>query len=150
MKHKGPSRKQLESLCAEVNPDDGLDPKVFSRRSKRPWPSREKNPVHRKTLQLCSQVADTLNLVLSGECADEVLQCLQVVSVTPAPNAAQLLVLVTASGDLAPDPARVLKHLAAASGRLRTEVAGAIVRRRAPTLVFQYLGAQRTKEPRTK
>lgn len=140
MNRKKPSRRQLESLCADVHPDDGMNPKLFLRRHKRPPPLREPHPVHRKTLQLCSQVADTLNLVLSGECSDEFLQSLQVVAVRPAPNAAQLLVLVTSSpSDPALDPAKVLEHLAAANGRLRAEVAAAIVRRRAPKLVFQYV-----------
>ena len=109
MSRKKPSRRQLESLCADVHPDDGLDPKAFlSASSRRPRPMREAHPVHRKTLQLCSQVADTLNLVLSGECSDEFLQSLQVVAVRPAPNAAQLLVLVTSSPtDPAPDPATI-------------------------------------------
>jgi ribosome-binding factor A len=140
MSRKKPSRRQLESLCADVHPDDGLDPKVFFRRFKKTRPMREAHPVHRKTLQLCSQVADTLNLVLSGECSDELLQSLQVVAVRPAPNAAQLLILVTsAATDLAPDPATISAHLAAANGRLRAEVAAAIVRRRAPKLIFQYV-----------
>jgi ribosome-binding factor A len=86
------------------------------------------------------QVADTLNVVLSGECADEVLQCLQVVAVRPAPDASQLLVLVSPSSvESGPDPVRVLQRLAAANGRLRAEVAAAIVRRRTPKLVFQYV-----------
>jgi ribosome-binding factor A len=140
MSRKKPSRRQLESLCADIHPDDGLDPKVFFRRFKKTRPMRDAHPVHRKTLQLCSQVADTLSLVLSGECSDEFLQSLQVVAVRPAPNAAQLLVLVTSSPtDPAPDPATISAHLAAANGRLRAEVATAIVRRRAPKLVFQYV-----------
>ena len=147
MNRKKPSRRQLESLCADVHPDDGLDPKVFFRRFKKTRPMRDPHPVHRKTLQLCSQVVDTLNLVLSGECGDEFLQSLQVVAVRPAPNAAQLLVLVTSSSyDPAPDPATISAHLAAANGRLRAEVATAIVRRRAPKLVFQYVARDLMKE----
>jgi len=134
MNRKKPSRRQLQSLCADIHPDDGVDPKEFFR------PARRIKAVDRKTLQLCSQVADTLNLVLSGECADELLQCLQVVEVRPAPDASQLLVLVSPSSvGPDPDPAAIMQHLAAANGRLRAEVASAIVRRRAPKLVFQYV-----------
>ncbi len=140
MSRRKSSRRQLESLCADVHPDDGLDPKEFfsprvssTRKQTRTFP--------RKSLQLCSQVADTLNLVLSGECADECLQCLQVVAVTPAPNASQLLVVVCpSSAGPAPDPVTVSERLASANGRLRGEVAAAIVRRRAPRLIFQYVG----------
>jgi ribosome-binding factor A len=134
MNRKKPSRRQLQSLCADIHPDDGVDPKEFFR------PTRRIRAVDRKTLQLCSQVADTLNLVLSGECADELLQCLQVVEVRPAPDASQLLVLVSpSSAGPVPDPAAIMQHLAAANRRLRAEVASAIVRRRAPKLVFQYV-----------
>jgi ribosome-binding factor A len=152
MSRKKPSRRQLESLCADVHPDDGADPKQFLRRSKRRSfpPSERGQTVHRKTLQLCSQVADTLNLVLSGECADEILQGLQVVDVQPAPNASQLLVLVSsASADLAVDPATILQHLAVANGRLRAEVAGAIVRRKTPKLIFQFVGGNPNAEGRS-
>ncbi|HET6323239.1 MAG TPA: hypothetical protein VFG04_00960 [Planctomycetaceae bacterium] len=141
MNRKKPSRRQLQSLCADIHPDDGVDPKEFFR------PTRRTKAIDRKTLQLCSQVADTLNLVLNGECADEFLQCLQVVEVRPAPDASQLLVLVSpSSAGAAPDPVAVMHHLAAANGRLRAEVASAIVRRRAPKLVFQYVARTGTRE----
>jgi ribosome-binding factor A len=95
---------------------------------------------NRKTLQLCHQVAETLNYVLSGECHDDILQSLQVIGVEPAPNASQLL--VTVSPLLAEDkvdPADVLARLNSAAGWLRSEVAGAIRRKRAPQLAFRVL-----------
>lgn len=95
----------------------------------------------RKTRQLCSQVADTLNYVLSGECDDELLQNLQVMSVAPAPNASQLLVTVyplTASAT-ASDAADIRRRLANAAGRLRAEVAASITRKKAPRLLFQVV-----------
>src|SRR5205809_1114700 len=51
----------------------------------------------RKALQLCHQVADTLNQVLSGECGDRVLRDLLVVSVVLAPITSQLLVRVASA-----------------------------------------------------
>ena len=46
--------------------------------------TRPQNAVaQRKTMQLCRQVEQTLCLVLSGECKDELLQSLLVESVTP-------------------------------------------------------------------
>ena len=50
----------------------------------------------RKAKQLCRQVAETLDLVLSGDCRDELLQSLHVISVVPAPNSSRLLVTVSA------------------------------------------------------
>ena len=73
----------------------------------------------RKVRQLCSQVAETLSLVLSGECADELLQNLEVVAVDPAPNASLLLVTVrsTCTAETV-DSAEVSARLAAIMGKL--------------------------------
>ena len=123
-----------ESLAAELHSDDGQDPKEFFRKSK------QVKKTGRKALQLCSQVVDTLSLVLSGECGDEVLQNLLVAEVTPAPDASQLLVVLTpAAGSPMLEADEVMAALRAASGRLRTEVAAAISRKRAPRLTFQFL-----------
>jgi len=93
----------------------------------------------RKDLQLCSQVADTLQLAL-GDCGDDVLRDLHVVRVVPAPDASQLLVIVgSAPGELPPPPTDVLAHLQARTPWLRGEVAHAITRKRAPSLLFEYL-----------
>ncbi len=93
----------------------------------------------RKARQLCSQVADTLNYVLAGECDDEVLQNLCVLAVNPAPNTSRLLVTVCSC---VPDPnldvVQVLERLSRATGKLRCEVAATIHRRRTPQLLFQW------------
>src|SRR5262249_55845933 len=94
--------------------------------------------LHRKSRQLCGQVAEALDAILAGDCGDTVLQNLQVVRVDPAPDTSRLLVTVRVSAG--PDPAspvQVLEHLARASGRLRYEVAGATPRKRARVLVFR-------------
>lgn len=132
---------QSHTLAAELHSDDGQDPKEFFRKSK------QVKGTGRKALQLCSQVADTLSLVLSGECGDEVLQNLLVAEVTPAPDASQLLVLLTpAPGSQSLTNEEVTIALRAASGRLRTEVAAAISRKRAPRLTFQFLPVIEWKE----
>ncbi|MCE5267699.1 MAG: hypothetical protein LLG00_07420 [Planctomycetaceae bacterium] len=119
------------SLSADTSPEDGMDPREFARKA-RPHKG------DRKVRQLCSQVAETLNLVLSGECSDELLQSLHVVAVDPAPDASQLVVTVAAGcpGEMI-DCNEALARLAAAAGRLRGEVAAAITRKRAPKLLFR-------------
>ena len=93
----------------------------------------------RKDLQLCRQVADTLSLAL-GDCGDDCLRDLHVVRVVPAPDASQLLVIVgSALGEVPPAPTEVLAHLQARTPWLRGEVAQAITRKRAPSLLFEYL-----------
>ncbi|HJT30680.1 MAG TPA: hypothetical protein VJ783_01345 [Pirellulales bacterium] len=100
-----------------------------------------KDALDRKTLQLCSQVADTLNYVFSGDCDDELLQSLQVASVVPAPNSSQLLVTVypVVAPGVAFDAAEVRRRLSEISGWLRSEVARSITRKKAPKLLFQLV-----------
>jgi ribosome-binding factor A len=95
----------------------------------------------RKAKQLCRQVAQTLDLVLSGDCRDELLQSLHVISVVPAPNSSRLLVTVLA--DLPEevfDRREILERLDDQTGRLRAEVAASINRKRVPSLVFHVVG----------
>ncbi|HEX8199718.1 MAG TPA: ribosome-binding factor A [Isosphaeraceae bacterium] len=129
------SRRTIRALCAEVHPDDGVDPRPRTRKAgaRRPVPAASRPD--RKTLQLCRQVAETLGDVLAGQCDDEVLQGLVVVGVAPAPNASRLMVTVRALGP--EEPGRILAHLEYASGRLRSEVAAAITRRKTPALAFR-------------
>ncbi|MBI5760357.1 MAG: hypothetical protein HZA46_17720 [Planctomycetales bacterium] len=95
----------------------------------------------RKTLQLCHQVAETLNYVLSGECDDDVLRNFYAVRVDAAGDPSCLLVTVGPldAGDQTP-MADVLQRLARVSGKLRTEVAHSISRRKAPQLLFRVVG----------
>jgi ribosome-binding factor A len=129
MKAKEPSRKDLLLSCSEVGPEDGADPRTFFR----PAPAQVPN---RKALQLCNQIAQTLNVVLTGECGDDLLRDLVVEAVVPAPNSAHLLVTVSAPAEIL-DPAEVLEHLQRATGMLRREVAAAIHRKKVPLLTFR-------------
>jgi ribosome-binding factor A len=130
---KKPSRKEMLSVCNEIHPEDGVDPRELSREGR---PRKDE----RRARQLCHQVFETLSQVLGGECGDEVLQSLQVLAVDPAPDASQLVVTVrVAFPGEAIDPDAVHARLAAAMGKLRGEVAAAITRKRAPTLIFRIL-----------
>jgi ribosome-binding factor A len=120
-----PQEHELLKACAEVGPEDGADPRDFFRKR----PPRVPN---RKALQLCSQVAQALDGVLRT-CGDDVLRDLTVVSVVPAPNAGRLL--VTLSGPVEAGLAQ--ERLQRASGLLRSEIAAAVHRRRAPELTFR-------------
>jgi ribosome-binding factor A len=133
MTAKRPSANKKPRLSAEISPEDGMDPRDFARKDR---PRKG----DRKVRQLCSQVAETLSLVLSGECADDLLQSLHVVAVDPAPDASQLLVTVGAGcpGEMI-DSDAALARLARMAGKLRCEVAAAITRKRAPKLVFRVL-----------
>ncbi len=130
------SRRGLLSACAEVGPGDGIDPRLEGRGPSGKVPNR-------KALQLCGQAARTLAGALA-ESADDLLRDLVVVSVVPAPYSARLLVTVSPS-PAAPDAeaARVLACLERERGRLRSEVAAAVCRRKAPDLTFRFTAARR-------
>lgn len=100
--------------------------------------SREqrKNKPDHKTLQLCRQAQRALSLALAGECDDDVLRSLYVASVVPAPDASRLLICVVLPRGSDAPIAEVLSRLARASGLLRTAVARAVTRKRAPELTF--------------
>jgi ribosome-binding factor A len=132
MKRNRKTNDQLSSYRAEVDADDGLDPRDFFKPENRP---RSEN---RKAHQLCAQVAQTLQQVF-GESADAALQSLQIIEVRPAPDASQLLVLAAPAVGAQDGPQEAAQALARASGWLRSEVARAITRKRAPQLVFRLV-----------
>lgn len=127
MKPRKLSRKRILSLCDSPGPDDGLDPRYDARAT----PERRAS---RKAQQLCAQAARTLHILL-GECGDDALRELTLLTVEPAPHAGRLLVTV---GPVAAEQVQaVLERLHRVAGRFRSEVAAAVNRRRAPELVFR-------------
>ena len=89
---------------------------------------------NRKTLQLCRQVQRALSFAI-GEMGDDVLLDVYVEDVQPAPDASRLLVSVHTQSD----PIAVIQTLNEHSGRLRSAVAEAITRRKAPELAWQIV-----------
>jgi len=102
----------------------------------------------RKTLQMCSQVQRTLDQMLSGELGDDRLRDLYVSQVVPAPDANCLMVSVSPLG-FAKDfqPQIVLARLAECTGRLRSELARAINRKKTPELIFRVVLAEDMPAP---
>ena len=86
---------------------------------------------------LCSQVADCLQLVFEGGVGDAALQDAWLREVDPFPDAGTLRVTIEVPREA--DVARVVEALTRASGYLRSEVAAAISRKRAPQLVFRVV-----------
>jgi len=131
MKSRKPSPKDILASAADIRPDDGRDPR-FDRHG-------DRLSGKRKTLQLCREVERTLSAVLAGECGDEVLRELMVVSVVPAPNAGRLVVTVALPRSAEVSVEEVLQRLLSQSGRLRSEVAAAVSRRKTPELAFRVV-----------
>lgn len=112
------------------------------RRGGRRSPDSASFPVHqtsieRKVRQLCRQVHERLDLVFAGELDDPTLDGLWVVDVQPEPGGAALLVTVAAPDHAELEPIRA--SLDAVRGRLRSEVAAAITRKRTPHLRFAVI-----------
>jgi ribosome-binding factor A len=131
MKRKRTFHKDLRASCADVGPDDGLDPRTSFREG-------TARPANRKALQLCREVMRTLSYALAWELGDELLSTLLVEAVVPAPNSSRLLVTVyqPPSPEAVP-PEQVLACLHQYAGRLRASVAAAVHRRRVPELTFR-------------
>lgn len=117
MSRRRPAKVDVAGLADEAGPDDGVDPRL----QRKPWDAPKQ--AGRKALQLCGQVKD-------------VLQAVAVVGVEPAPHTGRLRVTVAVPADGAVARAEAEAHLARAAGLLRSEVAGAVRRRKAPELVF--------------
>lgn len=138
MKSRKRHSARRASACAdELHADDGAAAadELF-RRTLNHYDHKE----DRKTLQLCGQVRRALALAFAGDLADPVLQDGEVAAVTPAPDATRLLVSVRPPTGAAPDD--VLRRLGRVRGLLRHAAAQAVVRKRAPELVFRVIGAR--------
>jgi ribosome-binding factor A len=131
----GRARDLLRTHCGEFHDDDGVDPRDYFR------PARFRKRQNHKDRQICRQAAETLTLLLSSELGDNCLTDLRVVSVVPAPDASRLM--VTLYCDVKSDQfdrALVEECLSECKGRLRSAVAAAITRRKAPVLAFTVIG----------
>lgn len=132
MRPRKTPRRDIRQVCGQIGPEDGVDPRDLARRY------QARKPAGRKTSQLCHQVAVTLDELLAEQ-SDDLLRDLTVVDVEPAPDESRLLVTVAPGPVARPaDPVTVIEHLGLAAGRLRTELAAAITRRRTPSLEFRY------------
>jgi ribosome-binding factor A len=90
----------------------------------------------RKERQLCRQVHEAISEALAS-LDDEVLSDVWVSGVEPAPDASRLAVLLCTPKEVSAE--LVKERLERVSGYLRTEVTGAITRKRAPTLTYEVL-----------
>lgn len=112
-------------------PDDGVDPRTFFDRRNH---DRSRN---HKARMLSSQVAECLQLVFDNALHDPDLQDVHLHGVEPGSDAGTLRVTVVVADPN--DVVRVRNALGRAAGRLRSEVARAVHRRRVPQLLFRVV-----------
>ncbi len=140
MNSKIHSKKNIESLCAEIGPEDGVNlRKFFNKQTNR--------RANRKAHQLCKQIQLTLNMTLSGELNDPALGNLIVDRVEPVPESSHLLIVFTFADALESfNPVETLQSLQKASGFLRAEAAKAIHRKRVPEFSFRLLNPKEVRQ----
>jgi ribosome-binding factor A len=85
-------------------------------------------------MQLCRQVQEALIWALGAAVRDELLACCSIADAQPLPGGNRILVTVSVPADVS--VCAVAERLAHSAPVLRTEVAQAITRRKAPELVF--------------
>ena len=131
------SKKQREQLlkqhCGVINSDDAVDPRHYF------YNKRKHHRKYRKVFQLCRQVADTLQMVLTD--GNETLDGLTVVDVVPAPDSRRMLVLLGLDPGIVIESASevelIMQQLQLETPRLRAEIARTINRKKTPNLVFE-------------
>lgn len=96
--------------------------------------SRRRHADH-KTLRLCRQVLEALQMGVSGHCGDDVLQQVFIAAVEPGADPSRLEVTVELSEGVS--PADAMARLQKARGLLRSLAAEAISRKKVPDLVFK-------------
>jgi len=133
MTSKKPWLTNVSTLCAEVRPDDGIDPRTIVHQ-----PVRDKS--HRKTYQVCKQAERTLNLMLAGNLVEPLLRELSVYTVEPYPDSSHLLVIVEPVMTMVSlNKDEVLHALHRANGHLRSALATTLNRKRVPQLTFHFV-----------
>ena len=113
--------------CGEIREDDGIDPREYFRHKSDP------DKYNRKALQLCQQVLQTLQLVLT-DCEDPLVLSMDLITVAPNPDSSCMRVHV-ACGDPC-SMGEAYEALQRQASRLRFEISKSIHRKRVPNLVF--------------
>lgn len=128
---KTPNRRGdvLRALCAQVNEEDGLNPRLEKKDVAR-------NGAIKKDWQLCKQVLLALAVALQSEAADGRLREIEIVSVDPDPDASRMRVGIRPQEGSRLEWPDALARLRTARGFLRSCVGEAISRKRVPELVF--------------
>lgn len=131
MKHRKSKPVHDPRLSCSIQPDDGVDPKYDARGC-----HSHRKP-DRKSSQLCEQVRRALDFIIPDALQDTKYDVL-IVSVLPAPNTGNLLVLLTGL-DPTQDDLELHQAIVERAGFIRTAVAESIQRRKAPTLTYRVV-----------
>jgi ribosome-binding factor A len=129
--------QEMEALCAEVRPDDGIAPHVLKKQQTRAELNSNRLPA--RALQYHKAVRQCLDAAFGSICADPLLVDLVVRSVEPVGKGAKLLVVVESPPSNQEQPPIIEAALQRAAGLLRSVVAGEVHRKRTPYLSFRVV-----------
>jgi len=122
------------SLCAEIGPEDGIDPRYLKKFT------CDKN-YDQKSSRLCNEVSKVLSLVLAGDMGNPVLQALQVMNVSTESGGEFLNIrLAHYETHFNVNEQQLISELKRVQGYLRSAISQRINRKRVPALKFTYVG----------
>jgi len=127
--------QEIQSLCTEIRPEDGIPPYLIERRP----PSKRHSPLTARAHQYCKAVHRALEAGFASVCGDERLQSLTILSVEPQSRGSTLLVVIAAPDTDCHAMAALEQTLQKASGLMRSVIAMEIQRRRTPHLIFRVV-----------
>ncbi|HKJ50560.1 MAG TPA: hypothetical protein VKB27_03610 [Gammaproteobacteria bacterium] len=124
---------EARQLCADIGPEDGIDPRLAARAVGR----KTKN---HKGRQLGKEARHVLSMIFAGELSDPIFRDLVVIGVTPTDDGQFLIVSLALIDDsIETSEARILEKCCAVNGYLRSAIAWSVNRKRVPMLKFELL-----------
>jgi len=118
-------------LCAQIDPEDGIDPRIIARK-------RNRNPGNHKSEQLGKEARHILSMIFAGGLRDPVFQALEVIDVSASDDGQFLIVSLAATcSGLEFDEMQLLEKCQAIQGYLRSAIASSVKRKRVPALKFE-------------
>ncbi len=126
-------QRNVNQLCGEIGPEDGVDPRTIAR-------AMDKKSSSRKGMQLGREARQTISMIFSGELSDPVFQDIEVIDVSASEDGQFLCVTLTQTDtDVELDEPLVLEKCQAVQGFLRSAVAETVKRKRVPTIRFEWI-----------
>jgi len=143
--HQNLTKNGVESLCAEMRPDDGIPTHVLKKQRSRDQRAAKRSPA--RAMQYHKAVRQCLDAAFGSVCADPLLMDLAVRSVEPLGRGARLLVVVETPPTNSVNPEIIEASLQQAAGLLRSVVAGEVHRKRTPHLSFRVVPGSAEPQP---
>lgn len=141
---KNTTNEEILELCGELRPEDGVSSKELAKRELAELKKRDRNKPNYHLRQLCKQVYQAIDMAITCDCGDPILDDLKPVWVRPVPKSNSLEVTFTTSERDLEQIELMHTTLNHVEGILRSAVADSISRKRVPTLRFKIMLEKRS------